>query len=93
MVVQPTSRFQITGEKRASLLKLWPRDEVVLDSAQPMTRPPHRSRSEPHGRPRSAFETIFAACEALQDPTFHDGWQPVRARTASEPTDEEITRS
>lgn len=30
---------------------------------------------------RSAFDLVLDACRSVEDPEFHDGWQPVRARS------------
>jgi hypothetical protein len=30
---------------------------------------------------RTALDVLLDVCRGLEDPEFHDGWQPVRARS------------
>jgi hypothetical protein len=30
---------------------------------------------------RTSFDRLLDVCRGLEDPEFHDGWQPVRARS------------
>jgi hypothetical protein len=45
------------------------------------------SHDEPAGEPavasvRTAFDMLLEVSTGLEDPEFHDGWQPVRARSS-----------
>jgi len=59
---------QVRGNPRREMEKCWPLDEPAVEPAPRMVR--------------TSFDRLLAVCRALEDPEFHDGWQPVRARSA-----------
>jgi hypothetical protein len=48
-----------------------------IDPAWPQNEP----LGEPAPTVRTAFDVMLDVCRGLEDPEFHDGWQPVRARS------------
>jgi hypothetical protein len=48
-----------------------------IDPAWPHSEPP----GEQAPAIRTAFDVLLDVCRGLEDPEFHDGWQPVRARS------------
>jgi hypothetical protein len=55
--------------------------------ANEVTQSPRRWRDQPAGEQkaaatRSSFDRVLDVCRRLEDPEYHDGWQPVRARSA-----------
>ncbi len=58
---------QVRGNPRRGIEKCWPLDEPAGEPRPPIMQ--------------TSFDRLLAVCRALEDPEFHDGWQPVRARS------------
>jgi hypothetical protein len=69
MAIQQLSTVRNSREHSARRSGTWSHDELGCDQPTP---------------PRSTFETILAVCSSFEDPEFHDGWTPVRARHNAE---------
>jgi hypothetical protein len=60
---------QVRGNPRREIAKCWRLDEPAGETTPPPIV-------------RTAFDRLLDVCGVLEDPEFHDGWQPVRARSA-----------
>jgi hypothetical protein len=59
---------QVRGIRGRQVEKSWPYDEPAGEAMAPVVR--------------TSLDLLLDVCRALEDPEFHDGWQPVRARSA-----------
>lgn len=58
---------QVRGIRGRQVDKRWPRNEPAGESRTPQVS--------------TSFDLLLDVCRGLEDPEFHDGWQPVRARS------------
>lgn len=56
---------QFRGIQGGPLGQHWPQDEPPGENVAAI---------------RTAFDVLLDVCRGSEDPEFHDGWQPVRAR-------------